>query len=413
VDFTQHLDRADVLFDSNRWEMAIAEYQKYLAAHPNSDYAHGRIAMCMLNLDKYTEALEWCKSALQLHPEEAHHFYLHSFILQKLGKFVDAQNSIDRAIEMEPDAGLYHAEAASCFLSLKNKPEAERESAIAVELAPDSDQVWYQRAIVLMSANKLKEAHEAVDTVLRLAPEDMRAHALKGSILKVEDKFSEAIRYYREALRIDPNSQWARSGYMEALRGRSPAYGILVFFSTARMPRLFFLNVYVIIAVFAIGLVFAMVAVLVKAISPHLLNVFLAFDPDGAQALDRNERRRAKMLGMYVVGSWIAGIWLLLHFAMPWAPSLFLLINAAPILVTRIFEFPEHSQWRRYAAIYAGVGLVFGIAGAATAAFMPTSAWNDKTATWNIGDTSMVLSFVFLVACLFSREFWKEHKSFF
>jgi tetratricopeptide (TPR) repeat protein len=413
VDFTQHLDRADVLFDSKRWDMAIAEYQKYLAAEPNSDYAHGRIAMCLSNSDKNTEALDWCQRALQLNPEDEHLYYLHSFILQKMSKWAEANKSIQRAIEMEPDIGLYHAEASNCLLNLKKPKEADTESQIAVELEPDSEQVWYQRAIVLMSANKLKEAHEAVDVALSINPESMRSHGLKGTILGLEDKFTEAIRYYREALRINPNSEWARSGYMDALRGRSPAYKILVFFSTVRMPRFFFLNVYVLLALLALGLLLAVVAVLVKAISPHLLNVFLAFDPEGQQALDRGERKRAKLLGAYVLCSWIAGIWLMLHFGLPWAPSAFLLIYAGPILVTRIFEFSADTKYRRLAAGYAALGLTLGVASVVIAAFTQQSPWDDKTPTWDLCDTSLVLSFSFLVTCLFSRQFWQEHKTFF
>jgi tetratricopeptide (TPR) repeat protein len=413
VEIGQHRERADALFESNRWEMALSEYFKYLATEPNSDYAQSMIALCLSNLGKETEALEHIDEAISLEPEDEHHYYIRSFILQKLGRDADAYKAIQEAIELAPDVGLYHAEAASCLLGLKKNQEAEKESEIAIELSPNSEQTWYQRAVVMMAQNKLKSAHEAVDQALAIEPESMRAHTLKGVILGLENKFTEAIRYYREALRINPTSEWARSGYMEALRGRSPVYKILVFFSTARMPRFFFFNVYVLLVLIVVFLLLAVTAVLVKAISPHLLNVFLALDPDGASALERSERQRAKILGVYVVCSWMAGIWLLCHIIHPWALATFLLVYAAPILITRIFEFPEDSKYRRYAAIYAGVGLLVGISGAVTAGFAPSLPWDNKAQEWGIGDTSVLLSFVFLVTCLFSREFWKEHKSFF
>ena len=405
--------RANLLYDSQRWDLALAEYQRCLALDPDDDQAHCKIAMCLTNMQKNAQALESINQALALAPDSDHHHYVCSYILQRLGQPDEAYKHALEAIALAPDVGRYHAEAAECLLDMKKLKEAEQESQTAVELAPHSDSVWHTRGVVLLTAHKLKEAHVAVDTMMEIDPENWRAHSLKGLLLKKEGKFSESVNYYREALRIDPTSTWARTGYMDALRGRSPAYNILVFFSTARAPRFFFLNPYVLVAVIAIFGLLGVAAVLVKSISPHLLNIFLALDPEAKNALDRKEQLRAKILGVYTVCSWVAGLWLLRYFSSPWMPALFLFVYLAPVLLTRIFEFPEDSEYRRKAIVYVAMGLLFGLGGVVSSVVSKVSVFDLKVQTWTLADTSCGLMFVFLCFTLFARAYWREHQSFF
>lgn len=400
-------DRAELLYEQGRYDMAIQEYMKLISTMPDYYYPHLRIGMCLMNQDKLKEALNWYDDALRLNPNSDYTIYVRGFVLSQMNKNTDAIKCFRQAIEMNPNVSCYHADLAHSLLAINDRKNAEKESNLAIELDPEDARTWRQHAYVLSALGKSKEALAAADTALELEPDSLESHGLKGTLLASGGKFADSLHYFREALRLDPNAEWARKGYLDALRARNPAYRIVVGIINFRVPVIYFGHPAVMGTLLCIALIFGFNAVMLSFMAPHLLNVLLAFDPEGCSALDAQEIRRAKILGAYVVFSWIAGLALLPAIATMWFPAAFCLLFAAPILVTRIFEFEEHNPCRRKAMIYAGVGMLFGVVALATSVFSPELLDNNDP-QFLLPDFSYGCLIVFILMCFCSRRY--NHK---
>jgi tetratricopeptide (TPR) repeat protein len=337
--------------------------------------------------------------------------YLKGFMLRGMGKFKQALESLDEAIRIDPENANYHSEAAMNYLASGKGKEALKSSEIALGLDPDEAGIWSNHAKVLYYTDKSNEALVAIDKALELDPEDADVHMTKGMILADQKDFAKSIEYYREALRIDPQSDWARKGYLDALRARNPAYKVLVDVMNAKVPVFYFGHVFVLLALVVMSVMIGTIGQIVKFMAPHLLNVMLSFDPQGKHALDDQEIRRARILAVYVVSSWALSLALFVTNGWTvWFVPFFCLLYMAPLVVTRIFEFPE-GDYRKQAMIYCGVALAFGLTATITS-FFAEDPFNSYTLTWEMTDTSYACLFVFLGMAFFSRRLNDKHELF-
>jgi hypothetical protein len=82
----------------------------------------------------------------------------------------------------------------------------------------------------------------------------------------------------------------------------------------------------------------------------------------------------------------------------------------APLVVTRIFEFPE-GDYRKQATVYCGVAIAFGLTAVATG-FLAEDPFNSYSPTWEMTDTSYLCLFIFMGMAFFSRRLNEAHELF-
>ena len=65
-----HLQRARLLLEQTRYDLAEQELRQALVLEPNDAVAHALLAFCLVHQDKYAEASQESEAAIHLAPDE-------------------------------------------------------------------------------------------------------------------------------------------------------------------------------------------------------------------------------------------------------------------------------------------------------------------------------------------------------
>lgn len=219
-----HLQRALVLFEQGRGELAEPELRGALSADPNQPLAHALLALCLAEQKKFAEATAEAKTAIHLAPELASAHYAHARVLQQRNRLAEALAAVEVAILLDPVDADHFALLAQIRLDRRNWPAALEAAERGLALDPEDVTCTNLRAIALVQLGRRAEAGATIGAALSRQPENAVTHANLGWTLLHAGQPKQAMEHFREALRLDPNSDWARSGIVEALKARHFVY---------------------------------------------------------------------------------------------------------------------------------------------------------------------------------------------
>jgi tetratricopeptide (TPR) repeat protein len=223
-----HLDRALILFEQSRPELAEQELRQELAAEPNSPVAHALLALCLAKREQFGPATQEAELAVHLGPDLAYPHYVLASVLEDRHRLAEAEQAVRRALELDPhDADSYALLSGIRF--------GQRRWADALEAAEQGLQVDAEhvgctnlRAMALVKLGRKAEAGATIDAALARDPENALTHANQGWTLLEQGQPHQAMEHFREALRLDPELDWARSGIVEALKARHLIYRLML-----------------------------------------------------------------------------------------------------------------------------------------------------------------------------------------
>lgn len=160
---------ADKLFDQEKYEGALAIYEKALDMDPenmpllirkgNSEYAIGH----------YEDALASYQKGEELSPEDPIIWYDKSLALHSIGRNNEALAAVERSLELN---------------------------------ATDSS-AWYNRGVILESIGKKDLAMTSYDKALEINPTHLSALINKGYLLNSLGRYEEALDFFERAIEID------------------------------------------------------------------------------------------------------------------------------------------------------------------------------------------------------------------
>jgi tetratricopeptide (TPR) repeat protein len=179
--YAQDKDKANKLVsegiayhDKGDYEGAINKYDKALEADKNNFLALAEKAMTLLALQKYDETIEYCKLAIETHPEESL-----KTVYVTYGNACDGLKKTDKSLEIY-DEGLKHY--------------------------PDFFQLHFNKGITLSSIKKYDEAILCFQKSASLNPKHASSHNALARILHMNEKRIPAVMAYCRFLIIEPES---------------------------------------------------------------------------------------------------------------------------------------------------------------------------------------------------------------
>ena len=223
-----HLQRALMLLDQSRHEMAIDELRQLLAVEPNNATGHAILAICFSETKQYADAQAESELAIHLSPDQAFVFYAQSIVLANRNQYAAAQAAIETAVGMDPYNPDYFAKLAEVQFNQHRWQEALAAAEMGLSLDAESVTCTNLRAMALVKLGRKIEAQEAIGAALKRAPEDEYAHANMGWTLLEQNQPEKAMEHFREALRLNPEMEWARAGIIEAMKSRYFIYRIML-----------------------------------------------------------------------------------------------------------------------------------------------------------------------------------------
>jgi tetratricopeptide (TPR) repeat protein len=224
--------QANVLFQAKRYSEAIDYCKKAMAIRPEDPRPYGLIALSMAYLKK-PEAVDWAKKAIAKDPRNGWCRGILSSTYTLRGKWREGLEPSRAAVTLSPrEAWLYH-ELGHCLLHVKKFDEAVPVLQKAVELDPQNASYHALLSDALFRLKDKKGAEHHLRTALALKPDSPHVQNTLGWRLRERGRGREADESFREALRLNPRSKFAKFGLgAPAGKRAGPADHILRFSMT-------------------------------------------------------------------------------------------------------------------------------------------------------------------------------------
>jgi tetratricopeptide (TPR) repeat protein len=410
---TPRLQRASLLIDQHRYELAEQELTAAMAEEPNDGFAHACMAICLLARKQYDQATELAQRAIHLDPEMPMGHAVLAMVWQQRNYLDKAEASIREAIALAPHAADYQAQLSNIKYHQGDWDAARQAAEAALAINPEHIEAINLRAESLRKLGRTQDARVELQNALRLNPDSADSHAVLGWNYLQQGDRKMATQHFREALRLNPDSEWARQGVLETLRSYNPIYrplmryflwmqtlgnraqwgviiGAYVVFQVLRnlananpgwepyiMPLL------VLYAVFAVG----------TWIGRPIMNLALRLHPLGRLALSREERVAANWIGGFLFCGLAALAGAIFYSAVLINAALALLLMIIP--VAAMFNVREpRARWLAlaYTVVVGLCGAMF-VVGAALSPGAPKGEIDDSLAhaIGNLGFIGLIL----------------------
>jgi tetratricopeptide (TPR) repeat protein len=314
----EHFQRALVLFEQSRHDLAEPEVRQALAADPDNALAHALLSICLVEREDWNAATDEARVAVRLAPDSPFSHATLARVLMDRQYVNEARESAEEARRLDPtDAETY------ALLSLIHTQRRDWASALQMAeqgLAHDAEHVGCNnaRAMALTRLGRTAEAGKTLASALEREPENAWSHANLGWAELHGGNSKQALEHLREALRLDPTDEYAQAGLVEALQARNPIYGLMLRYFlymsrlSGRAQWTFVIGAYVINrmlrglartnpqwAPWIMPLLVAyFIFVVLSWIAQPLFNLLLRLNPYGRHALSDDQRRGANLVGI-------------------------------------------------------------------------------------------------------------------
>ncbi len=366
---SSHFERARLLFDQDRYELAMAELHRELAIEPDNASCHAMLALCWAGLENYPAALAAIDQAIGLSPNFSGFHYIKAGILRDQEQLPAARTAIAEAIRLDPEDADCYARLAAIQYDQDQIEPALVTAEQGLQLDAEHIGCMNIRVLALMSLDRLAQAEADVQAVLAAAPDNAFAHTVQGWIALHRHHIPTALESFREALRLQPDFDWARKGLVEALKSRNGFYRAVLSFDRWR-SQLNFGSRAALLVIPQIRAIFLLL-IFISGLSKPIFTFLLSLDPYGKLTLTPTEIKQNRWI---MGGSAAVILWLLLCVLTRQGAWLLLLLGILLVgyCVRQVFYQP--TDWLTkgtYGLLLAVAIVVLLFAGAA---FMPAQS---------------------------------------
>ncbi len=223
-----NLERALLLYQQSRHELAEAELRQALAADPHDAYAHALLALCLDAREKFDDATNEARQAIHLSPDVPFAHYAHARVLYDRNRHQEALVAIQEAIRLDPEDADYYSLLAGIHFDEKRWQDALNAAEQGLQFDSEHTGCTNLRAMAMVKLGRRAEAGATIDAALARNPDNSLTHANQGWTLLERGEPKKALEHFREALRLDPDNEWARHGIVEALKARNILYAAML-----------------------------------------------------------------------------------------------------------------------------------------------------------------------------------------
>lgn len=219
-----HLQKAELLLEQGRHELAEKEVRAALGADPNDVEAHCVLALALVHQEKLNDAEKAAGDAIHLGPAEPRTHYVMSRVLVERNRLKEATAAIHEAIGLDPHDSDFHSWLAAIRFDLSDWKGALAAAEKGLELDAEHTGCGNLRAMSLVKLGRREEAGQTIEATLAHDPGQSFSHSTFGWTHIEANDPKQALEHFREAIRLDPENEMARAGIVEALKAQNPIY---------------------------------------------------------------------------------------------------------------------------------------------------------------------------------------------
>jgi len=207
---------AEVLFQSGRFEEAIAECREALKIKPDLAAAHNNLGAALIRSrqegstalpqNSIDEAIGHYRAALQIKPDFTQaRSNLGNALLQK-GEADEAIAQFQKALEVDPQYAEAEFSLGKAFWQKREVNDAIAHYQKAVEIRPDYAEARYSLGNAFVFEVKYSEAIANYEGAVRIRPDYFEAHYNLGCVLATVGNTTDALKELNEAIQVNGES---------------------------------------------------------------------------------------------------------------------------------------------------------------------------------------------------------------
>lgn len=223
-----NLERALLLFQQSRHDLAENELRQALAADPHDAYSHALLGLCLAKREQFDDATAETRQAIHLAPDFSFAHYALASVMDDRNRFSEALTAVNEAIRLDPEDADQYALLGSIHFQERRWQDALNAVEQGLQFNPEHVGCTNLRAMAMVKLGRKAEAGATIDTALSKNPDDSLTHANQGWTLLEHGEPKKAAEHFREALRLDPENEWARQGIIEALKAQNFIYALML-----------------------------------------------------------------------------------------------------------------------------------------------------------------------------------------
>ena len=223
--------KGDALFKLERYEGALAAYDKALQFQPNDPKILSNKARVLDQIGRYQEALDVQEQAIKIAPNNGYAWNNKGLVLMDLQRYEEALAAFDKAKAIEPQDPTVWQSKGVALESLQRQQEAinvyEEALAVydeAVKKKPNDPMAWTDRGTVLSTLQRLPEALNSYEKALKIQPDFYEALIGKANALASLERDDEALKVYDQVVKNRPKDSQAWHNRGELLAKRKQEY---------------------------------------------------------------------------------------------------------------------------------------------------------------------------------------------
>ncbi len=201
-----YLNKAAVYMEEKKFEDALnvcdAAIKLAEAASPRPlekiAKAYARKANCLVQMQKYDQALEMYDKALLEAAEPA--------VKEARKKCLKLKQQAEEKAYISPELSEQHREKGSKFFRDGNYAEAMREYNEAIKRLPTNEVLYMNRALTYLKFVEYGKALEDLERALKINPKYVKAYAKKGAVHYLMKDYYKSIEAYDKGLEIEPKN---------------------------------------------------------------------------------------------------------------------------------------------------------------------------------------------------------------
>ena len=217
---------AQFLFQSGRFDEAIAECQRALKIKPDFAAAHNNLGAALVKNQRddngarrqngaVDEAIAHYRRALQINPDFAQaHGNLGTALLLK-GQMDEAIAHYQKALEIAPNYAEARYSLGNAFLAEGRYSESIANYEAALRIRPDYFEAHYNLGRVLATIGNDRQALKEFNEAVRINGDSAEVHCTLGFLLGRMGHREEAVAHLAEALRLKPDYENAKQQLRE------------------------------------------------------------------------------------------------------------------------------------------------------------------------------------------------------
>ena len=200
-----HRHLAKELYNQDRYEEALEPARVAVEQRPDHFKAHVTLGLILVELSRFEEAEIHLRRAIELNPEVHSTRLKLSDVLYNQGRYEEALDVARAAVEQRPDSFASHGLLGALLTELGRFEEAETHLRRAIELNPKARKAHFNLGEALHNQGRYEEAVDAYRVAIEQGLDDALAHSKLGMVLNELERFEEAETHLRRAMALDPS----------------------------------------------------------------------------------------------------------------------------------------------------------------------------------------------------------------